>query len=614
MTLSEKFGAVYDDNEELKKECANIMSIFNLSEEDLFIKWECFAINTNGDGKTDLDLGNLSKLKQYLLKEIEKAKKAKTTTPRPKMRRNREGAGELDLFDQLTNSALGGSAKRSAAIGSNDNEQTPVKKRPQPNGANGVSMSPPLSVTPIRSTPPPNSTGSSTAAYSTRKGAGTVLESLNSSIELNPGRADPGTKIVVSDHVQSAKYKYKTMYQKVSEASETLDEQIEQYMDWCVQKGLVKSNADFKNPSLSDQKSIFCAGRIVLDTPETVRLTDSSALLETPRSRGGALRVKLNLSMLPSVSLIPGQLVALKGVNSSGREVVVEEILKLDPPPFREVDSVPETPSLTQIIAAGPYTTTKDLDFLPLKDLLAQPADTFILLGPFIDSVHPLVAQGSFSVPGKLVATVEDLFRHKISPLLNACPAQIILIPSTRDSVSAHIAFPQPALARKALNLGKNVTCRTNPAQFSINELMFGTANLDIVRAVAQSELNKGNPEDFQARAGRYVVEQRSLYPLLPSPFAKQPGVAEDNQTLTYHHVDKAYLGLCDFVDVSPDIIIMPSQMQASVRVVSSVVVINPGYLTRMDSGGSYALLTTAPYTGGDAKAWERVRVDIKKI
>lgn len=129
MTLSEKFGAVYDDNEELKKECANIMSIFNLSEEDLFIKWECFAINTNGDEKTDLDLGNLSKLKTYLLKEIEKAKKAKTTTPRPKMRRNREGAGDMDLFDQLTHSALG-SAKRGPAGG--DNDQTPVKNVPSP--------------------------------------------------------------------------------------------------------------------------------------------------------------------------------------------------------------------------------------------------------------------------------------------------------------------------------------------------------------------------------------------------------------------------------------------------------------------------------------------------
>ncbi|KAG5366144.1 DNA polymerase alpha subunit B [Yarrowia sp. B02] len=594
MTLSEKFGAVYDDNEEIRKECSNIMSIFNLNEEDLFIKWECFAINTNGDDKTDLDMPNLSKLKQYLLKEIEKAKKAKTSTPRPKIRRNRDE----DLFDQLTGT------KRAA-----ENDQTPVKKRPQ--AAGGMSMSPPLSVTPIRAGTPT----SASSAYSTRKGAGTVMETINGSIELNPSRAAPETKITVSEHVQTGKYGYKTMYQKVSEASETLDEQIEQYMDWCVQQGIVNSNADFKNPSLSDQKSIVCAGRIVLDTPETVRLTDASALLETPRSRGGALRVKLNLSLLPSVSLVPGQLVALKGVNSSGRELVVEEVLRLGNPPLHRLENMPEAPSLTHIIAAGPYTTTKDLEFQPLQDLLAQPADTFILLGPFIDSAHPLVAQGSFSVPGKPVATVEDLFRLKITPLLNACPAQIILIPSTRDSVSAHLAFPQPALDKKALGLGKNITCRTNPAQFSINELMFGTANLDVVRAVAQSELNKGQTDEFQARAGRYVVEQRSFYPLLPSPQAKQPGVAEDNQTLTYHHLDKAYLGLCDFVDVAPDIIIMPSQMQQFVRVVDSVVIINPGLLTRMDSGGSYALLTTKAYKGEEyAKAWERVRVDIKKI
>lgn len=607
MSLSDKFGKSYDDNKDIQTECDSLKAIFSLSDDDLFVKWESFALNSHQSEDTKLSLENLSKLKKQILDDLERSKRnhGSASTPRPKIKtpRFREGVSPVDFLGQLT---PGKAPKRAA-----EQSQTPVKRRSDVLG--GTSMSPPKSVTPTRmganSVTP---AGSST--YSSRKDSGSVMESLNTSIPLNPGKAEEGTKITVSDHVQQTKYKFKTMYQKISESSETLDEQIEQYMDWCVESGIVKSNADFKNPTISDQEPIIAAGRIVPDSPTTVRLGDSNVLLETPRSRGGAMRVKLNLSGVSTLSLIPGQLVALKGTNSSGRELIVDEFLTLSPPPFRQVEDVENMPSLTHIVAAGPYTTTKDLDFAPLKDLLAQPADSFVLLGPFIDSAHPLVSAGDFSIPGNEAATMEDLFKHKISPLLNACSAQIVLIPSTRDAVSAHVAFPQPALVRKKLDLNKHVSCRTNPGQFSINELMFATANCDVMRGVAQTEYTKSNPEHIMARAARHVVEQRSLYPLLPGPFAKQPGIPEENQTLTYHHLDKAYLGLCDFVDVTPDIIIMPSQMTPVVRVVSSVVIINPGYLTRVDSGGSYAQITTKPYEGGDAKAWERVRVDLKKI
>lgn len=75
-------------------------------------------------------------------------------------------------------------------------------------------------------------------------------------------------------------------------------------------------------------------------------------------------------------------------------------------------------------------------------------------LGPFIDSAHPLVATGA------ITQMPIDIFREQISArlhrLVESSPStMIILVPSVRDVVSQHVAFPQAMLDKESLGLPK---------------------------------------------------------------------------------------------------------------------------------------------------------------
>ena len=66
---------------------------------------------------------------------------------------------------------------------------------------------------------------------------------------------------------------------------------------------------------------------------------------------------------------------------------------------------------LSLCVAAGPFTTSEDLGYAPLAELLgscaAAPPDALLLVGPFVDVEHPLVASGALDV------TFEDLFHSQ---------------------------------------------------------------------------------------------------------------------------------------------------------------------------------------------------------
>lgn len=50
------------------------------------------------------------------------------------------------------------------------------------------------------------------------------------------------------------------------------------------------------------------------------------------------------------------------------------------------------------VMAFGPFTTTEDLSYAPLTELLTQcranPPDVLLLAGPFVDALHPEIASG----------------------------------------------------------------------------------------------------------------------------------------------------------------------------------------------------------------------------
>ena len=172
---------------------------------------------------------------------------------------------------------------------------------------------------------------------------------------------------------------------------------------------------------------------------------------------------------------------------SAGRPLIVDTRRSSPPPGQPHPGEMPTTvPSqmahyqhtqmqgqpLSVMIAAGPYTLDTDLDYEPFDALMEvarnDRPDALILvgsrklavgggsravwltvglfdlmqLGPFVDSSHPKIKNGDIDeMPA-------DIFRHQIADRLisfvERCPGtQVIMIPSVRDLISRHVAFPQ---------------------------------------------------------------------------------------------------------------------------------------------------------------------------
>lgn len=67
---------------------------------------------------------------------------------------------------------------------------------------------------------------------------------------------------------------------------------------------------------------------------------------------------------------------------------------------------------MSMVVAAGPFTTSADIDYEPLAALLAvcrerQP-DVLVLLGPFVDGEQPLLARGCVEL------TFEEIFESQV--------------------------------------------------------------------------------------------------------------------------------------------------------------------------------------------------------
>lgn len=405
------------------------------------------------------------------------------------------------------------------------------------------------------------------------------------------------------------------MAMKLSEVSEVLDDRIDEFVDILVESDTI-SRDSIGNPASQSTSEIVAIGRIASDSPEG-RLNQSSLVLETSRRNGAGLRVPLRVDSIPEYAFFPGKIVALRGTNASGDYFAVKEIITM---PFQveaasrpdEVDALNSRLSgptddnaspLTIITASGPYTTDSDLDFSALITLLETAkeiqADSLILLGPFIDAEHPLVRTGSYppppSAPGAASPTLADLFRQHISTKISAFSAalptcQVVLVPSLRDAVSRHSAWPQDRLPKKELGLpAKRVHAVTHPMTLSMNEFLVGLNSMDVFDMVRREECvgGKAKATNIMERAPRAVIEQRTFCPVMP-PTAREniTQVSEVKENYTGDEVrdefrplgamiDTSYAKLGEFSGAKPDVLIQPSVLppfaRVSLRVVCAV-------------------------------------------
>ncbi len=409
------------------------------------------------------------------------------------------------------------------------------------------------------------------------------------------------SRIVLKATSDQKKLGYKTLAMKLSEASEILDDRIEEFTKLVTDHHKLEDSA-FGSAARQGTTEVVAVGRIACDSAEG-KLNTASLVLETSRTMGNAFRVPLDLKKLRGYQFFPGQIVALRGSNPSGREFTVHEVLGI--PLLPNAASVPETLEahrerlrggpdamdsdsdplpLSILFASGPYTADDNLDFEPLHTLCERAADIYadalVLAGPFIDIEHPLIASGDFDLPDEAAfdpdtATMNTVFKYLISPALNKLVSanphiSILLVPSVRDVIDKHVSWPQDAFPRKDLNLPKAARIIGNPMTLSINEAVLGISSQDILWDLRQEELVGGRPSepDLLSRVSRYLLEQRHYFPIFPPTDRKRlPKTGTADGVPPGAVLDVSYLKLGEMVKTRPDILVVPSALPPFVKV-----------------------------------------------
>lgn len=621
--FTKKFGVL--DETALSKFLV-LKKLFNLTNDDVYVKWESFVV-TQEHGELDPSGENVDKFQTYLQEAIAAAQQKKT----PAIKKVRDLA----------------SAKRKPRIDFSLSPGMQLPSTPQLKKHKPALTSEPDS-SPTREHAILSSPRKPSAAHE----ANSVIESLNPHVEVTEYALAAS---VVAEH-DPKKYRFRTMAMKLLESADVLDEQIDAVSAQLLHT-LKGTEVQLSNPCMSSQFDVVCCGRIVPDSPfydplHAHALNDKSLYLETSRLGGIGQRVPLDVSALSEYSFFPGQVVALRGRNPTGRTFVVHEVVDLPQlgVPVSSLEEIrhaaPEPQHGTKVfVAAGPFSNQHSLNYdklLALVTLLNTEIkpQVAVLFGPFLDLTNKAVESGDIEIEGVPASqqpkTLDELFRVKVTPILKQIDPEIkvVLLPSLKDAVSKHTSYPQTSFDRKKLGLPKNFRCFPNPSAFSVNEALFGSSNLDIFKdlkevykpSLAGDSKIAANRFD---RVANHIFLQRRYYPMFPGSLRKAPISSHDAETLAStkdglmaegladiaiggSSLEVPYLGLAELGDSLPDVLLIPSEMKYFAKVVRGVIVINPGQFIRpskdeLKEDGSYAVVHIKPANDSDSDNIDKV-------
>ncbi|CAH0477823.1 unnamed protein product [Peronospora belbahrii] len=582
-----------DIEEDAAITCVSICTEFGLSSEDMAAQWDAYSMNQQLSGAANTD-----SLKHRHFKT-------------PVVKREAVNQDKLESLYNMKSPEGKHARSFSSPAGSNKVQRT-----------NGM-----FSPSSLQS-PPGN-------AYENRTDVGKTVSEFNSHLkkQIEGLGTNKGCPVQVLTAFPSRNqspgelYMYTPLFQRAL----ALDEQLAEYEE------LVKNN--FKLDELKpvgdpSPAQVTIVGRIVCEAAEG-KLNPSVVQIEGSRKTCGGQRVLLDLSGVPNFQIFPGKIVALEGVFPDTRSpMTVKRFLEPIPAPLsttstariKEIQSEHGMP-VRVLIACGPFTTSSNVDYLPLNDLLQivldQTVDVLILVGPFIDSMHPMFQDGLVKYDGMMLS-FEDTFVFKVMTLLNNVLArderiQIVIVPSLRDANHLYV-YPQHPLNKKKAceafkdpEYAKRVHFMSNPSTFSINEIVFGISTLDVVVQLSSNELYRAQTRDPNRllRLCEQVIDQRSYYPIFPPP----PGSEAP--------IDLRYMKQYQF-EQTPDVLLLPSILNRFCGRAKDSICINPGQLCKGESGGTFADITILPLSTDKIKSAvsdkcihfvpDRTIVEIKRI
>jgi len=606
--LNDKFGSGGKQLQpDVLAELQSIMRLHELSPEDLWFKWESYSMKMDMEGN-NVSIATLRAFKQDLQDALERSNRGHThikaekrigATPRT-VTKNGDVFGILDSLVPGTPAGSGGKHRLSSTRKRQLETPSMSRIKGEHLGSSPDNKSSPQSLEDrMNDLHPPSS-------FHDRQKPGEVIEILNDHLPAaeSPIAPFPEPRVKLTAQSEQKKLGYKTLAMRVLEASEVLDDRIDNFRKLVEDHHKLDESA-FGNAADQSTTEIVAVGRIASDSPEG-KLNAASLLLEMSRRTGNGRRIPLSLDQLRGrYSFFPGQIVAVKGSNASGKEFTVREILEIPLLPsaasfptdiegHRErlrggpdaMDSDTEPLPLNIMFASGPYTADDNLDFEPLHALCSKAADTYVdalvLCGPFIDISHPLIASGDFDLPEEATidpdtATLNTVFKYMVSPALNGLVAAnphvtILIVPSIRDAIDKHVSWPQDAFSRRELGLPKSAKIIGNPMTLSINEMSLGISSQDVLYELRSEELVGPRPPDggLLSRLSKYVVEQRHYFPLFPPTDRKRlPRVGAGDGNPPGASVDVGYLELAEMVHSRPDVLVLPSSLPPFAKVCS---------------------------------------------
>uniref|UniRef100_A0A8C4ENQ5 DNA polymerase alpha subunit B n=1 Tax=Dicentrarchus labrax TaxID=13489 RepID=A0A8C4ENQ5_DICLA len=417
--------------------------------------------------------------------------------------------------------------------------------------------------------------------YSQRGGKGEVVVTFGAVQGTRwAGRKAPGAGVeleLLEGPEDSLRCSYKYMFQRLRDVRNVLTEKIEE-----LGEGL-KSHfniEEFSPVSLPAQDGITVLGQVCCDS--NGKLNAQSVLLEAGPEQGGQ-QVPVDLSELKEYSLFPGQVVVMEGMNTTGRKLMASKLHEV---------SYKLTEPMNVLVACGPYTPSDSLTFDPLLDLInvivRDRPDVCLLLGPFVDSKHEQIEKA------QVTETFEAIFTRCIDSIVDGTKSvgcRLVFVPSQRD-IHHHFIYPQPPFTLPNLNKDQRVTLVPDPCTLLIDGVTFGLTSTDILFHMGAEEIIH---LFFLFRRFPNIIDCHNLcfhfsyYPLYPP-------VEEVN-------MDYEKFQSFGQLPLTPDVLIIPSELRYFVKNVVGCVCVNPGRLTKGQVGGTYSrLLIQRSATSEDEK------------
>ncbi|GMY26451.1 DNA polymerase alpha subunit B [Fagus crenata] len=600
-----KSGFDLDEEQEIAKKCLTFCINYNLKPSDIASSWEVYYLNRQWNEPT-VQNAQMDGFLQYLQNEQKEA--AIKEEPDLHFYSSKDVEMILNEEDGDTKEGiLSSPTDRSLRLYSE-----PFDSTPQIHGSIFSSGKPSKHVTPFGQRTDKFVVKFCTNNTPNAENGERVIDHENSEDDIIR-KVQPRKRCSLNVHGSGPEPGCRFMYDRIEDRFNALENRIKRHTTALIASGLYEEPVD---PTVASQKSIFSVGMICCDGEG--HLNEKSILLQSSVEHSGGQRVRLELQKLSQFSVFPGQVVGIEGHNPSGHCLIASKLVdsfplstaadvNLHPAKKQALDQEIQSTDLSHkqeelsvIIASGPFTTTDNLSFEPLTELLAYATrklpQLLILLGPFVDSEHPEIKKGTTDRSFDEIFHTEILKRLQDYVEYMGSDARVILMPSIRDA-NHDFVFPQPAFDIHPPNLKHQITSLTNPGTFEANQVKIGCCTVDILKHLSGEEMSRnpadGTPSDRMSRLANHILSQRRFYPLYP-PVEGIP--------LDFSLAPEAL-----HISSIPDILILPSDMKFFVKVLSlgeggegeeqvKCICVNPGRLAKGEGGGTFAELN---YSGG---------------